>query len=182
MIECLFTCSAAPLSLACPATITSECRALGKPFLGSSNIWAPPHAYVPSHWCLLQHDSTLTYACRALREPLLASSHIWAPTHACASSDVLSKLQHQLQSHHRHCMQGIEGALARSIIHLGSCATLGPFYSLFQDAALRAEFVNCGIDLTTAMAQVRLREGEGSGQLWSGWWRKGMFSGWKLFS
>ena len=130
---------------------------------------------------------------------------------------MLSKLQHQLQSHHRHfvqgiegalarsithlgsssclrplgidvwfhpClrMQGIEGALARSITHVGSCATLGPFYSLFQDAALRTEFVNCGIDLTTAMAQVRLREGEGSGQLWSGWWRKGMFSGWKLFS
>lgn len=58
-------------------------------------------------------------------------------------------------------MQGIEGALARSIAQLGTCATLGPFYSLFHDAALRAEFVNCGIDLATAMAQVPT-----SGRVW----------------
>lgn len=84
--------------------------------------------------------------------------------------------------HPNLCTQGIEKALARSITHLGCCATLGPFYSLFHDTALRTEFVNCGIDLIAAMAQVHSRKGEASGQLWSGGWRKGKLGGQEVFS
>ncbi len=50
-------------------------------------------------------------------------------------------------------MQEVEAALARCLGLVQRCSTMGPFYALMHDGPISSEFVDCSVDLATALGK-----------------------------